>query len=138
MANESLWAFLATSGPPSARVRVGHCGETSDGLDLGCLHDNRGSLGLTRQEATTWAVASAACAQKCASCTRCRFYSFSLKHLDCSWYTTCESLNNIQEGVFRSAESNNKQPPTLPPSGLRSVGSCDDYTIAYIPGTGYF
>ena len=131
MANESLGAFLATSGPPSARVRAGHCGETaSNGRDLGCLHDNRGSLGLTRQEATTWAVASAACAQKCASCTRCRYYSFSLKHLDCSWYTTCESLNNIQEG-HRSAESNKKQPlGTLPPSGLRSVGSCDDYTIA--------
>jgi hypothetical protein len=67
--------------------RPGACAEASEGAD--CARDDAGSFRLRGTELTSWSAAGAACAMRCDACTRCRFYSFSVRWRDCSWYAAC-------------------------------------------------
>ena len=42
---------------------------------------------LNAREAASWPHARAACAAKCAQCSRCAFVSISLLNHDCSWFS---------------------------------------------------
>ena len=44
------------------------------------------------------------CEQRCARCERCRFVSVSLNHVDCSWYSVCNSLAQRPSG-FRTVQA---------------------------------
>ena len=39
--------------------------------------------------ATTWPGAAEACLRLCHACAPCKFVSFSLRHEDCSWFSSC-------------------------------------------------
>ena len=67
--------------------RPGACAEASEGAD--CARDDAGSFRLRSTELASWSAAGAACARRCGECTRCRFFSFSVRWRDCSWYAAC-------------------------------------------------
>lgn len=91
-----LMAFVVSAGPMHAYVgsaagtgleRLGACAEASEGTD--CARDDAGSFRLRGAELASWSAAGAACARRCGECTRCRFFSFSVRWRDCSWYAAC-------------------------------------------------
>ena len=91
-----LMAFVVSAGPMHAYVgsaagtgleRLGACAEASEGTD--CARDDAGSFRLRGAELASWSAAGAACARRCGECARCRFFSFSVRWRDCSWYAAC-------------------------------------------------
>lgn len=64
----------------------GYCAVTEGGGS--CSHGRSGSWSN--------AVSLSACAARCASCSRCRFVSFSAALSDCSWYAACQ-LTRLQQ-----------------------------------------
>ena len=99
---------VATAAKDVATASAGFCGPTVD--EVGdCDSGNSGSW---RIDATSpgakggrWGLKGAAiqlvhspaweqlkttCRTHCASCSRCRFFSYSLHHRDCSWHAVCD------------------------------------------------
>ena len=70
--------------------RPGYCGETIGGLGDCSGSGAKGVLALTEPKAyDSWRNAVAACAARCAVCSRCRFVSLTLRMRDCSWFHEC-------------------------------------------------
>ena len=85
---------------------VGACGTAHDKGD--CDRDRRGFWTLSRGQVETWLTARDTCMQKCRSCDRCHFISYSLKHRDCSCFSSCNMANlNHDVRGFRSRSLSN-------------------------------
>ena len=66
---------------------VGYCAATKFS-ERGCHPGSgKGHWMLNAREAASWPHARAACAAKCAQCSRCAFVSISLLNHDCSWFS---------------------------------------------------
>ena len=78
-------AWLASTSTDT--VSTGTCGWVHTAGD--CEADNQGSVRLPADSFASWEMAAAACIAVCTACSRCRYISLSLKHRDCSWFTTC-------------------------------------------------
>ncbi len=83
-------------------ARSGYCEKTVDGYAGDCENGNKGSWSLSAHEARTWGHAAAACVERCAGCSRCRYVSLSVNMLDCSWFNSCDELKTDVSG-FRTA-----------------------------------
>ena len=73
---------------------AGYCRAVDRGSN-NCSRDDEGSWGVA--ERTVKATAQA-CANLCAACARCQFFSYSHKHSDCGWYHSCR-LDRLQHDV---------------------------------------
>ena len=61
---------------------LGYCATTDTGEGTQCL---------AREVKGTWTASGLdECASKCASCERCRFFSYSAGFADCSWFSECK------------------------------------------------
>ena len=96
---------LVASLPSPPPGLAGACGQV-DGYHMDCDSGSKGSWQLSHTEVSSWGQANQACAAKCAGCRSCKFFSFSLRHRDCSWFAACDTLSGAVPG-FR----------TLPRSG---------------------
>ena len=88
----------------------GHCGATVE--EAGdCTSGNSGSWPI--EASMPWHRARSTCRVHCASCSQCRFISYSPHHRDCSWYAVCD-LARLDGKItdFRS-EAMEKQGPPL-------------------------
>jgi hypothetical protein len=93
---------------------VGYCGRTTKGVANDCTAGSKGMWALPASKLTSWAVADQHCSLTCAHCSRCEYYSVSLRYRECSWFHECD-LQNLQKDIsgFRSA--------MLPPSLRRML-----------------
>eukprot|EP00966_Prymnesium_polylepis_P099356 2301138-Prymnesium_polylepis.1 len=82
-------------------ARSGTCGVTADDIEGDCEAGDRGSFTLNRSSALEWDLAHAACSRRCALCSQCRYFSYSLRFADCSWFASCEfdRLNSRPRGL---------------------------------------
>jgi hypothetical protein len=81
--------FVATAAVATAD---GFCGPTVD--EVGdCEAGNSGSW---QMDTKAWHRARATCRAHCASCSRCRFISYSLHHNDCSWHARYATLRGCR------------------------------------------
>jgi len=88
----------------------GHCGPTeSDAGD--CASGNSGSWPI--EASMPWHRARSTCRAHCASCSRCRFISYSLHHRDCSWYAVCDLARLDGKSKDFRSEAMEKQGPPL-------------------------
>ena len=72
---------------PHQQGLVGYCAATKFS-ERGCHPGSgKGHWMLNAREAASWPHARAACAAKCAQCSRCAFVSISLLNHDCSWFS---------------------------------------------------
>eukprot|EP00966_Prymnesium_polylepis_P101452 2349587-Prymnesium_polylepis.1 len=75
-------------GLPSRRDgRTGYCAPTRDGDAGDCSAGWGGSWALGPGFCT-----AAHCVSRCRQCAKCHFISFSLEHLECSWFSACSTL----------------------------------------------
>lgn len=95
MDRASAWLSAAIPGP---------CDLAPTDNGRKCNTDNKGSFGLSDEEASSWLVAAATCLRHCESCARCRYVSVSRDFRDCSWYHThtCERAEELQWPGFLS------------------------------------
>ena len=105
---------------------------------------NFGPQGQWPLNVHTVAAAEAQCLALCESCARCRYFSFSLTHQDCSWFHDCAlwpsdllktipgfhtvNASEVREADVRTQQSSRRShrlmPPPLPP--LDVLKTCDD------------
>ena len=104
-----LFVAAAKGAKNVATASTGFCGPTVD--EVGdCDSGNSGSWRIDATIATSpgakggrlkggaielvhspaWEQLKTTCRTHCASCSRCRFISFSLHHRDCSWHAVCD------------------------------------------------
>lgn len=74
---------------PNGSWGSGYCEATVDGNTGDCELGQKGSLGGELRSWSKPEVAREKCMALCARCARCRFFSFSVKFRDCSWYHSC-------------------------------------------------
>jgi hypothetical protein len=67
----------------------GYCALTSANAGNDCVAGAKGTFTISAH-AHRWEAAERRCEHLCRQCTRCRFYSFSLRHHDCSWFADCD------------------------------------------------
>ena len=75
----------------------------------------QGSFALDQCESSSWSLAVDACLGRCSSCAHCQFISVSLKHRDCSWFSSaidCSTLKHDVKG-FRSGPLERQAKPQL-------------------------
>ena len=72
--------------------------------DYTCLTADSGSVALNASETTSWRRTKDACSNVCSRCARCRYFSFSRRWADCSWFAKCdwEALGNATAKPKRS------------------------------------
>eukprot|EP00966_Prymnesium_polylepis_P094426 2185588-Prymnesium_polylepis.1 len=73
----------------SRSIAPGFCANTIE-AEGDCLHGDKGSWPLNRSAASTWARSRETCSIFCDSCAQCRYFSYSLKAGDCSWFAECD------------------------------------------------
>ena len=64
-----------------------------------CLKEDSGSVAMNVSETTSWQQTKDACREVCDRCARCRFFSFSRRYRDCSWFAKC-NWDKLRPGVF--------------------------------------
>ena len=85
-------------------TRTGYCQNTIAGRVGNCLSGKKGTVRLPFVNQRSWQAAFSYCAERCASCERCRYISVSIDWKDCSWFHACnmDALRNEPKG-FKSA-----------------------------------
>jgi len=75
--------------------RRGYCNITEAGVAGDCERGDKGSSRIRR--ATSLEDAAGQCRAICEGCRRCRFFSYSLRWRDCSWFSDCD-LRALHDG----------------------------------------
>lgn len=71
-----------------------------------CTTADSGSVGLNGSQAASWDKTKDACSDICSRCARCRFFSFTRRWRDCSWFAHCDwdalrAEVNVQPWVYQ-------------------------------------
>ena len=84
------WQQNVDVRPWMRSARPGYCNITSAASDS-CETGAQGSWSLRASPLAlqSWETAAAACLERCAECSNCRYISLSLTEADCSWYRSC-------------------------------------------------
>jgi len=98
---------------PDQQGLVGYCAATKSS-ERGCHPGSgKGHWVLNAREAASWPHARAACAAKCAQCSRCAFVSISLLNHDCSWFSQDQCNVDRLETIIHGFQTYEASSPLL-------------------------